>query len=264
VPKEEAKWKEIAVGFNTRWNFPSCAGAMDGKHISIKCPSPSGSQFYNYKGNFSTILLAIVDSNYCFIHTDVGNYSRASDGGGFAKSAFKSAYERRVLNVPEQKLFVVDGAFPLQTYILKPYSHHRNLSFKEKIFNCRPSRARRIVENAFGILASRFRVFERPLSVKLETVDSTVRAITEIHNWLRKTFGSTYVARGITDMEDHENGTVIPGNWREVTTNGLGLMDITGGIGSNNYSKAAEEVGAQYAEYFVGDAAVSWQEAMIR
>jgi hypothetical protein len=76
VPKEEAKWKEIAVGLNTRWNFPDCTGAMDGKHINIKCPSLSGSQFYNYKGNFSTILLAIVDSNYCFIYTDVGNYGR--------------------------------------------------------------------------------------------------------------------------------------------------------------------------------------------
>jgi hypothetical protein len=41
-------------------------------------------------------------------------------------------------------------------------------------------------------------------------------------------------------------------------------MDITGGIGSNNYSKTAEDVRAKYAEYFVGDGAVSWQDAMIR
>jgi hypothetical protein len=88
-------------------------------------------------------------------------------------------------------------------------------------------------------------VFERPLSVKPETVDSIVRVTTALHNWLRETSRSTYVARGITDMEDHENGTVIPGNWREITTKGLGLVDITGGIGSNNYSKAAEEVRAK-------------------
>jgi hypothetical protein len=35
VPKEEAKWKEIAVGFNTRWNFLNCTRAIDGKHINI-------------------------------------------------------------------------------------------------------------------------------------------------------------------------------------------------------------------------------------
>jgi hypothetical protein len=55
----------------------------------------------------------------------------------------------------------------------------------------------------------------------------------------------------MTDMEDHENGTVIPGNWQQITMNELGLMGITGGIGSNNYSRAAEEVTAKYAEYFV-------------
>jgi hypothetical protein len=101
-------------------------------------------------------------------------------------------------------------------------------------------------------------VLERPLSVKLETVDSIVQATTAIHNWLRKTSGSTYVATGFTDMEDHENSTLIPRNWREITTSGLGIMDITGGIGSNNYSVAAEEVRAKYAEYFVRDGAVSW------
>jgi hypothetical protein len=41
---------------------------------------------------------------------------------------------------------------------------------------------------------------------------------------------------------------------------GLGPMDITGRIGSNNSSKAAEEVTAKHAEYFVGGGAVSWQE----
>jgi hypothetical protein len=94
-------------------------------------------------------------------------------------------------------------------------------------------------------------LFERPLSVKSETVDSIVQATSAIHNWLRKTSGSTCVARGFTDMEDHENSTAIPGNRREITTSGLGPMDITGGIGSNNYSKAAEDVRAKYAEYFV-------------
>jgi hypothetical protein len=35
VPKEEAKWKEIAVEFNTRWNFPNCAGAIDARQYKV-------------------------------------------------------------------------------------------------------------------------------------------------------------------------------------------------------------------------------------
>nr|CAH7729344.1 unnamed protein product [Callosobruchus chinensis] len=49
IPDGEDEWKIIENGFNTRWNFPSCYGAIDGKHVNIKAPPKSGSEFYNYK-----------------------------------------------------------------------------------------------------------------------------------------------------------------------------------------------------------------------
>lgn len=39
----------------------------------------NGSEFYNYKNLFSTILLAIVDVNYCFAAIDRGTSGRNSD-----------------------------------------------------------------------------------------------------------------------------------------------------------------------------------------
>jgi hypothetical protein len=65
--------------FHTVWNFPNCCGAMDGKHIVIRCPSKGGSEFYNYQKYHSVILLANVDANYKFIYIDVGTNGRVND-----------------------------------------------------------------------------------------------------------------------------------------------------------------------------------------
>ena len=46
----EAEWKRIAEDFENVWNLPHCVSAIDGKHVNIKCPSNSGTMYYNYKG----------------------------------------------------------------------------------------------------------------------------------------------------------------------------------------------------------------------
>ncbi|CDQ64091.1 unnamed protein product [Oncorhynchus mykiss] len=80
VPKEE-DWRTIAAEFLERWNFPNCLGSIDEKHVEIQAPPCSGSQFYNYKGTYSVVLLAVVDAIYCFHVVDVGAYGKGSDGG---------------------------------------------------------------------------------------------------------------------------------------------------------------------------------------
>lgn len=75
----ETDWKRHATNFFNKWNFPNCIGAIDGKHIRIQCPP--NSMYFNYKGFFSVVSLAIVDADYKYIAVDVGSYGRESDGG---------------------------------------------------------------------------------------------------------------------------------------------------------------------------------------
>jgi hypothetical protein len=100
-------------------------------------------------------------------------------------------------------------------YLMKPYTgYRRRLSVPEQVFNYRLSRARRISENAFGILVSRFRIFERPMSVHTTTVNKIVSASCYLHNWLTDTSPETYLVHGSVDSENLDTGVVIPGQWR--------------------------------------------------
>ena len=58
---ERRDWELIEEGFRTKWNFPNCCGAINGKHVNIQAPKNSGSLFFNYKGTFSLDLMALVD-----------------------------------------------------------------------------------------------------------------------------------------------------------------------------------------------------------
>ncbi|WAR29100.1 hypothetical protein MAR_002668, partial [Mya arenaria] len=66
----------------------------------------------------------------------------------------------------------------------RPYPH-RHLARDERIFNYRCSRARRVVENAFGILANRFRCLLTTLGMRPSTVTKTVMACMTLHNRMR-------------------------------------------------------------------------------
>lgn len=191
------KWKSIEREFANRWNFPNCIGALDGKHVVIEAPANSGSLFYNYKNTFSIVLMALVDADYRFIAVDVGAYGKNSDGGIYANSTFGKAIDEGTFNVPDDKplpgsaeplphVIVGDKAFPLRRNIMRPYPGSQiNGDETKKMCNYRVSRARRVSENAFGILTQMFRLFQRRIKMSPEHIDKVVLATCCLHNFLR-------------------------------------------------------------------------------
>ena len=80
-----------------------------------------------------------------------------------------------------------------------------------KVFNYRLSRARRIIENTFGILVSRWRISQKPTEGKPELVEKTVLAATALHNYLQQTDNARYIPAGFVDSED-KSGAIIEVN----------------------------------------------------
>ncbi|KAM3850458.1 uncharacterized protein ACN63O_019638 [Diretmus argenteus] len=198
APTQE-DWRAIAEGFR-HWNFPNCIGSIDGKHVVIKAPTNSSSLYYNYKGTFSIVLLAVVDAEYRFRVVDVGGYGRTSDGGSLFNSAFGEGLRNGTLDLPQDSIipgaehrgplpyvFVADEAFPLRRDLMRPFPG-ANISRPQRLFNYRLSRARLVVEDAFGILSSQRRMYRRVIGTSPETAELCVRATCVLHNFLR---GST-------------------------------------------------------------------------
>ena len=135
--------------------MPHVIGAIDGKHIEIKCPRNSHSVYYNYKGYYSIVLLAIVSYDYKFMWVDVGANGSASDTSIFNRSELKRDFENGNIGLPTGDslpndnritpyFLLGDDAFALTKWLVKPYPH-RGLNHDERIFNYRLSHVRPIV-----------------------------------------------------------------------------------------------------------------------
>jgi hypothetical protein len=96
--KSEKDRLRTADEFYERTNFPNCLGAVDGKHIRMSKADDSGSLFFNYKNFFSTVLIALVGADCCFISMlhyssnvhviTVGAYGAPSDCNIYKNSNF--------------------------------------------------------------------------------------------------------------------------------------------------------------------------------
>ena len=274
APKTTNDWEGIANEFKEEWNFPNCIGAIDGKHVMMECPKNGGSAFYNYKGFHSIVLLAVCDAKYCFTLLDIGGVGSTNDasilsesniGRLFEKSQSSSSFPSHSSHGSKTLPYVIvgDDIFPLKPWLMKPFPG-RNLEECHRVFNYRLSRARRCIENAFGILSAKWRIFYRPITGNVDLVKVIVAATVCLHKYLRLTDNANYIPAGFVDSEDIR-GNIVPGDWRhEVAIEGAGLR-ILRQIGGNRYSYDAGFARENFMEYFNSpEGEVPWQWQHVR
>lgn len=201
---------------------------MDGKHIGIKAPSKSGSYYFNYKKFFSIVLLACCNHKYEFTCVDIGAFGGESDGGIWSRSEMGQRVENGEMDIPPESpnlpnsnvktpyFFVGDEAFKLAKNMMRSYPG-RHLEPDRRVFNYRLSRARRCIENAFGILCARWGVLNRRIGFEPDTVKSIVTACVCLHNFMMartsKDAKEKYCPANFTDRVN-ENGDLVYGQWR--------------------------------------------------
>jgi len=264
IPQSQEEWLAVAKGYEEKWNFPHCLGAIDGKHIQLQAPINSGSQYFNYKSTFSIVLMAVVDADYNFLFADVGCQGRISDGGVIKNTEFYKSLENKTLMIPEPTylknvenkmpyVFVADEAFQLKDNIMKPFSGVQQKGSVQRSFNYRLSRARRVVENVFGILSAVFRVLRKPMLLEPNNAEKVVFACIYLHNFLRK---QEITNNGFT-YDEEKDGNINEGTWRQDNID-MGSFTSLTRVGRKS-TRTAEEIRLEFAKYFFSER-LPWQD----
>ena len=192
MPVTEEDFKNKILDMEELWQFPFSWGAVDGCHIPIKCP-PGGAEsmkeYHNFKNVYSVVLMAIVDAKYRFVWGSCGFPGNSHDSvilqstslwadikGGRLPNF--SQFEQGIYVPP---LLLTDSAFPMEAWLMKPYSN-AILTKEQRYFNYRLSRARMVVEGAYGQLKGRWRFLLRKSESNHFEVKMATLACMVLHN----------------------------------------------------------------------------------
>jgi hypothetical protein len=160
---------------------------------------------------------------------------------------------------PIPHMFVADEAFPLRPYLMRPFPGRQLDSREKRIFNYRLSRARRVIENTFGILSHRWHLLFRPIIAEPPKVVLLVKAMCALHNLMRAKADQQYTPPGFIDSVSPD-GRINEGFWRESQLAVLGQT----GYHSRSATVAANSIRDHLVEYFSSpQGSIPWQLSVV-
>ncbi|XP_041840404.1 protein ALP1-like [Melanotaenia boesemani] len=161
--------------------FHNVVGAIDGSHIRLKPPAQHRIDYLNYKGFYSVNMQAICDSSGRFLDIFVGYPGSVHDTRIMKNSSFYRA--RRY--PPTGYILLGDGGYPCldkPICLITPYKEPVNGPVQLR-FNYHHSKARSIIERAFGMMKTRWRcTLFKALEVKPTFAPQVIASCAFLHN----------------------------------------------------------------------------------
>ncbi|XP_062541418.1 uncharacterized protein LOC134209449 [Armigeres subalbatus] len=178
---------EIGAGFCARAKtgiFERAVGAIDGTHIRIKCPPALHDQYINRKLDYSIQCQSVCDSKQKFVDVCVGYPGSVHD----TRVLYNSPLYYRRLYPPPGYYLLGDSGYPCSVTpisIITPFkeTERRRLTPMQKKFNNLHSKARTVVECAFGQMKARWRaIFRKDLELRIDNCVKVIVACCVLHN----------------------------------------------------------------------------------
>jgi hypothetical protein len=209
--------KRATLAAFRRKGFPGCLGAIDGCHIPIQKPAGAGATYRCYKGFNSLILSRVVDENRRFCDVDIGmpginhdaHVYRTSDFFELARRNFgfdpAACVRLEVGGVSHRvKPYVIgDPAYPLSERLIKGWPGSKCARYKECAwFTYRLSGRRMKVEQAYGMVKSRWQNVSTPHKADIRNHVEAIGAACVLHNICIDRMGKRGIAQECLLRED--------------------------------------------------------------
>ena len=141
------------------------------------------------KGWYSVILQAIVDHQYLLEDIYIGWPVSVHDARVLSHF-YRKVMNKQLLHIHSQNIngkqvppfLLGDSAYPLNTWLIKPFSQTASLTRAQQNFNYRLSHARIVVENTFGRLKARWRRLMKQNDMEIANVPNIIAACCVLHN----------------------------------------------------------------------------------
>jgi len=164
--------------------FNGCIGSLDGWLCRIRVPSPTEARrvkdyFSGHYQCYGLNVQAVCDASCRFTSLSVLCPGGTSDSKAFYAS---NTYDL-VQHLPDGFYVVADNAYCLSSSLLIPYSGKDKGDKNKDAFNFFLSQLRIRIEQSFGLLTTKWRVFKKPLELSLWRASLLVESTFRLHNF---------------------------------------------------------------------------------
>jgi len=161
-----------------------CISALDGWLCRIKVPSASDTMNVAsyFSGHYQSYGINVQAT--CDAACRLTSISVLCPGGTGDSKAFTASFVHQYVSPLLRGFYVAaDNAYTLSDTLLIPYCGVDKLDPSKHVFNFYLSQLCIQIEQAFGLLVSEWRIFKKPLEVKLLHVGHVVQACAQLHNY---------------------------------------------------------------------------------
>ncbi len=171
--------------FEDAYGFEGVIGCIDGMHIPVHKPLYCPQDYYTRKQVYAIQLQAVCDEHLMFTHIFAGFCGGSHDSYVLQNSQLYLDHSldiKKWFSEPEYHL-VGDCAYPLMSYLLKPFPKKEGMSKRKKLYNKSLSGCRHTIERAFGLLKNKWKILTFPWTHDPHKLTLVTGACCVLHNF---------------------------------------------------------------------------------